>query len=248
MAKIRLSPTGSLSIFLNCPRCFWLQMNKKVKRPRGIFPSLPSGMDRVIKKYFDGFRLKNELPPEIQGKVEGRLFSDLNLLEKWRSWRATNLRYEDNSLNVSLSGALDDCLVSDGYFIPLDYKTKGAEIKGDPAKYYQTQLDCYCLILEASGYKTKGLAYLVYYYPKEVSTGGRVIFEVSPFKINTNPDNAKKLVEDAAKLLEGPLPKSSWNCEYCCWLEARRKTQQGAQAIKEPKKKQTKKRQEKSLF
>jgi len=49
-SKIRLSPS-SLNLFLECPRCFWLDKNKGIKRPRGIFPSLPSGMDSVIKKY-----------------------------------------------------------------------------------------------------------------------------------------------------------------------------------------------------
>jgi len=230
MAKIRLSPTGSLSIFLDCPRCFWLQMNKKIKRPRGIFPSLPGGMDRIIKVYFDEFRRKGELPPEIQGKVEGKLFSDMNLLEKWRSWRLTNLRYEDTSLDASLSGALDDCLEDNGYFIPLDYKTKGYEVKDNPAKYYQLQLDCYCLMLDESGYKTKGTAYLVYYYPKEISQAGEVSFGVSPFKIKTNIDNAKKIFQDAVKLLNKPLPKASSRCEYCAWLQAR--------SAKEPRKQQ----------
>ncbi|GAI53572.1 unnamed protein product, partial [marine sediment metagenome] len=45
--KIRLSPSA-LNLFLQCPRCFWLEKNKGIKRPRGIFPSLPSGMDSVI--------------------------------------------------------------------------------------------------------------------------------------------------------------------------------------------------------
>ncbi|GAH40896.1 unnamed protein product, partial [marine sediment metagenome] len=32
-------------------------------------------MDLVIKKYFDKYRLNNELPPEVQGKVTGKLFA-----------------------------------------------------------------------------------------------------------------------------------------------------------------------------
>lgn len=56
MNSIRLSP-ASLNIFLDCPKCFWLEKNKSIKRPRGVFPSLPGGMDPVIKTYFDFGRL-----------------------------------------------------------------------------------------------------------------------------------------------------------------------------------------------
>ena len=109
------------------------------------------------------YRLKKELPPEIKGVVDGTLFSDLSVLEKWRNWKNTNLFYENKALNVTLSGALDDCLIQDNFYVPLDYKTRGSKLIEDPRKYYQTQLDCYCLILESSGYKTKNLSYLIYY-------------------------------------------------------------------------------------
>lgn len=214
MENYRLSPTA-LNLFLNCPRCFWLEKKKNIRRPRGIFPSLPGGMDSVIKVYFDGYRLKGELPPEIKGKVPGKLFPDAALLKSWRSWRSTELRYEDKSLNAILSGALDDCLVEDNSYIPLDYKTRGYELKGDPRKYYQTQLDCYCLILESAGYRTKGLAYLAYYWPTEVKEDGLVKFHVEPIKIETNIESAKKIFSNAVTLLSGTIPKANPECEYC---------------------------------
>jgi hypothetical protein len=221
MPKIRLSPSA-LNLFLDCPRCFWLEKNKGIIRPRGIFPSLPGGMDLVIKKYFDEYRIKNELPPEINGRVNGKLFQNKSILDKWRNWRSTDLCYEDKSLNAVLSGALDDCLVEDNSYIPLDYKTRGSELKEDPRKYYQTQLDCYCLMLEASGYKTKGLAYLLYYWPIEVQENGMVKFHVEPIKIETNIESAKKIFKDAVILLSSELQKASVGCEYCSLVEKRR--------------------------
>ena len=58
-----------------------MHFNAKVTRPRGIFPSLPSGMDRVIKTYFDHYR--GSLPPELEGEVEGKLIPDLDLMNQW---------------------------------------------------------------------------------------------------------------------------------------------------------------------
>ena len=197
---IKVSPSA-INIYLDCPRCFWLEKNRNIKRPRGIFPSLPGGMDLVIKSYFDTYRLKEKMPPEIDGKVLGSLFPEMSVLEKWRSWRATDLYYEDKSLDVILSGALDDCLIDNNYYIPLDYKTRGSDLKEDPRKYYQSQLDCYCLILEASGFRTKGIAYLLYYWPIEVRENGIVQFHVEPVKIETDIESAKKIVHNIATCL-----------------------------------------------
>lgn len=219
--NFKLSPSG-LSLFLNCPRCFWLEKNKNIKRPRGIFPSLPGGMDLVIKTYFDKYRTKNELPPEVNGRLPGMLLSNMSMLDKWRSWRATDLGYEDKRINAILSGALDDCLVENGNYIPLDYKTRGSDLIEDPRKYYQTQLDCYCLILESSGFKTKGLAYLLYYWPTEVFENGMVKFKVEPIKVETNIESAKKIFKDAVVLLTHEIPKANPTCEYCNLVGARK--------------------------
>ena len=214
--QIKLSPS-SLNLFLECPRCFWLQMNEGIHRPRGIFPSLPGGMDSVIKVYFDKYREKKELPPEIEGKVEGKLIFDIEVLNKWRNWR-TGLSYEDEILGINLIGALDDCLQDGEYYIPLDYKTRGsAPREGDSEKYYGNQLDCYGMLLEENGYSIKGIGYLIYYYPRKVEEYGKVSFDVDVIKLNINPERAKKNIERAIKLLNGPIPPHHSECEYCIW-------------------------------
>jgi hypothetical protein len=222
MKKTYLSPSA-LNLYNDCPRCFWLDKNKNIKRPRGIFPSLPGGMDLVIKEYFDKYRKEEQMPPEVEGRVEGRLFSDLQTLEVWRSWRKTNLYYVNDAYNAVLSGALDDCLVEGEFYIPLDYKTRGSELKSDPRLYYQTQLDCYCLMLESNGYKTKGVAYLLYYWPQEVKENGAVLFHVEPIRIETSCKAAEDIVRKAATCLAEPMPAPSEECEYCNLVKLRQK-------------------------
>mgnify|MGYP002354820650 CR=1 FL=1 len=213
---IRLSPS-SLNLFFECSRCFWLQMNENIHRPRGIFPSLPGGMDLVIKDYFDKYREKNELPPELQGKIEGNLFYDHKLLDKWRNWR-TGLEYTDENLGVTLFGALDDCLQINDKCAPLDYKTRGSAPKdGDSEKYYGNQLDCYSLLLQENGYPVGEFGYLVYYYPEYVEENGTVVFNVKPIKLKIDPNRAKKTLRDAIKLLTEPIPPQHTECEYCIW-------------------------------
>lgn len=52
---------STLKLFQECPRCFWLRINRKLERPRGPFPSLPSGINRVLKSYFERYRAQGLL-------------------------------------------------------------------------------------------------------------------------------------------------------------------------------------------
>ena len=216
---IKLSPS-TLNLFLDCPRCFWLEKVKGIRRPRGIFPSLPGGMDRVIKLHFDQFRTKGTLPPELNGKdFEGiQLFKDQARLERWRSWR-TGLEYKDSDGSI-LSGALDDLLVKEDKYIPFDYKTKGSPTtEEDAIKYYQNQLDAYALLLEANQLPVAGYAFLLYYSPKNTAAErGTVCFEIQPIKIKIDTERVKVIFQRAVALLKGAMPASSPACEYCTWL------------------------------
>ena len=213
---IKLSPF-TLNLFLECKRCFWLQINKGIHRPASPFSSLPGGMDEVIKKYFDKYRLLNTLPPEIKGKVVGNLMTELELLNQWRSWY-TGLKYIDSTRKGILIGALDDCLVDGKYYIPVDYKTRGyPPSQNSSEEYYQNQLNCYAFLLEQNGYPVRNFAYLIYYYPKQVKENGIVEFNVEPIKIRTYPEQAKKVFEQALDLLRGDLPEKHSKCSYCSW-------------------------------
>lgn len=173
----------------------------------------------MIKEYFNAYRGK--LPPELEGKVKGRLMPDLALLENWRNWR-TGLEYCDKTLGAVLFGALDDCLIEGDLYIPLDYKTKGsAPNDGDSEKYYQTQLDSYTLLLNTNGYKTAGFAYLVYYYPAKVEQDGVVKFNIKPYKLGTDLGRIKNFFSEAVGVLKGSIPQAAHTCEYCAWHNSR---------------------------
>ena len=142
---LKVSPSG-ISYLLECPRCLWLHYNEDRKRPRGIFPSLPDGMDNVFKKYFDGYRERGELPPEIDGKVDGVLFSDKRQLRAWQEFNfgKGGIKALIPEFDIQVSGAIDELLIaSDGAYIPFDFKTRGYPTKEDTHEHYRHQLDLY---------------------------------------------------------------------------------------------------------
>jgi len=213
----KLSPS-TLNIFIECPRCFWLQFNKGIKRPLGIFPSLPSGMDAILKVYFDKYMKKGKLPP-VLGNLKLKLFDDTALLKVWRS-NFKGIQYKDKKGNI-LRGAVDNILVNGKKLIVLDYKTRGYPLKEDTHEHYIDQLNIYNFLLRKNGYETEDYAYLLFYYPNEVNENGDVVFDTKLLKIKIDVDKAKKLFKDAISCLEGSIPDASDECEYCKYFDVK---------------------------
>jgi len=94
----KFSPS-TLGLLDECQKCFWLHFNKNIKRPAGIFPSLPSGMDMILKAHFDSHRDKKELPPELSGLKDVKLFDNMELLSVWRN-NLKGIKWTDENGNI----------------------------------------------------------------------------------------------------------------------------------------------------
>ena len=213
----KFSPS-SLSLLKECPRCFWLKFNKNIKRPAGIFPSLPSGMDKVLKVHFDAFMEKGELPPELCNEEckDLKLFDDKELLKVWRS-NFKGIQWKDEEENL-YRGAIDNILVKGKKLIVMDYKTRGYPLKEDTHKHYQNQMDIYNFLLRKNDYETEDYAYLLFYHPDKVTKKGDVVFNVDIVKMKISIKNAKNIFKNALKTLKGEIPKAKEDCEYCRWI------------------------------
>lgn len=206
-----------LSLFLECPRCFWLAHRAGIARPKTPFPSLPNGIDLALKRHYDRHRKAGSLPPELDGLSPGRLFDNVPLLTAWRDWRR-GIRVRPSWARTELVGALDDCLIDpEGRLCPLDYKTRGWAPKVDTSRYYQHQLDLYALLLREAGYPTGAEGVLIYYYPRDAADRGAIAFDSAVHRVRTDPDAARTIVEQAVATLTGPLPDASSACGFCGW-------------------------------
>jgi len=228
--KITLSPS-KLSLLKECERCFFDTNVLGIKRPRGIFPSLPGGMDRMMKAYSNQYR--GDLPPVLKGIVPGVLHPDGAKIKKWQYWR-TAPRYFDAELNVEVYGAIDDMLIQPNKSVdPLDFKTKGSMPKTDGSEYYQLQMDIYNLLFASNGFKINNRAFLAYLWPNlavdEVNYINHekapdeivTIFKVKVFELKCDTDRAKETISRAVKILRGKRPKPSLTCEVCSYQDAK---------------------------
>jgi hypothetical protein len=214
----KLSPS-SMNLIEDCLRCFWLQIVKKISRPSGAFPSLPSGVDKMLKEHFDRFRDNNKLPPELK-QLDGhiKLFDDKDLLKKWRN-NLKGIEYKDEENDILLHGAVDNLLSKENKLIVLDYKTRGFALKEDTAHHYQDQLDIYNLLLRKNSYETEDYAYLLFYLPEKVMETGEFIFKTELVKMKINVAHAEFLLDRAIKIVQGDMPEPSKECAYCRFKE-----------------------------
>ena len=213
MKTFKLSPS-TLNLMQECPRCFWLSQHKVWKRPAGIFPSLPSGMDKILKNHFDKFRDQGKLPPELceNGECANmKLFDDKEKMKIWQS-NFKGVSWTDKKGN-ELHGAVDNILVKGKKLIVLDYKTRGYALKEDTAEHYRLQQNIYNFLLRKNGYDTEDYFFLLFYVPKEVMATGEVIFDTSLVKMKVDVKMAEKVWKKALKLLNGECPEK--HCEWC---------------------------------
>lgn len=224
---LKISRSG-LKLFLECPRCFWLDVHHKVKRPPGYPFTLSIAVDYLVKKEFDGYREKGTLPPVLKnaGIKDAKLFNGPDLAE-WRN-NFKGISFFDESLNCSLYGAVDDVLeFSDGSLGVIDYKSSGAKeitIYDD----YQKQMDVYNYILKLKGYETYPEAFFVFYKViKEGETGFanalKFTEDVRPVKVNT--EWVGPAFEAAVELARSNTPPASGtggkngHCDHCHYVD-----------------------------
>jgi hypothetical protein len=206
---LSLSPS-SLNLFLECPRCFWLYLNKEIKRPGAPVATITTGLDKVIKDYLNVYRAKGILPSFFEGKISGKLMTDFPK----RGW----LEFIDAKLDVRLGGYLDECIkLDDKYYAVLDHKTRGS-VPESVHKAYQLQMDAYTFLLEANKFPTRKVAYLAYYIPSKIISGSDFQFEVLIKEIAADPERALEVFHKAIEALRSPIPEAAKDCGFCKWV------------------------------
>jgi hypothetical protein len=245
--KAFLSPT-LLDTFRQCPRCAWDQYSPlRTKRPRGPYPTLPNGMDAVLKQYTDNYR--GTLPIELAHLEGRRLVEDQTLINTYRQWnglKTTRSIVLDRptermpnrkvSHELILTGGIDDLLYnSDDEIEIIDFKTKATEPPEDyGTKYYQYTLDCYAYMLREQGLAVGKKAYLWYWWPVSVGEDGQVKFDNKLLYMDVNPDTTVERLDQIGNSLPTInmealqyRPKAASDCEYCSYVETQKNNEEG---------------------
>lgn len=158
---------SKIDLFLECPRCFYMDRKLGVARPPGFPFALNSAVDKLLKLEFDAHRLNGTKHPLIEKYGVDAKPIPHEQLDDWRQ-NFVGVRYLHKPTNLTIFGAIDDLWQnSNGEYIVVDYKsTSKAEVitalDKDWQDGYKRQMEVYQWLLRQNGYKVSNTGYFVY--------------------------------------------------------------------------------------
>jgi CRISPR/Cas system-associated exonuclease Cas4 (RecB family) len=217
-----------IELFIECPRCFYLDLRKGVGRPRGFPFTLNAAVDFLLKKEFDIHRARETRHPLMKNYGIDAVPLKNENMDQWRN-NFQGIRHHHKVTNFLVFGAIDDVWVNPkGEFIIVDYKATSTtqEINLDDGREYhegyKRQMEIYQWLFRQNGFNVSDTGYFVYVNATKDKEAfdKKLEFEVRmiPYKGNDNWVEGK--IIEARKCLEGGvLPKAAWNCEYCAYRQ-----------------------------
>jgi CRISPR/Cas system-associated exonuclease Cas4 (RecB family) len=218
---------SKIDLFLNCPRCFYLDRKLGVAQPPGYPFSLNSAVDKLLKKEFDVLREKGEPHPLMTKFGINAIPYQDDRLDEWRD-PFKGITYPVPNTNLVITGGVDDIWQSpNGELIIVDYKatSKEEEVSLDAEWQigYKRQMEIYQWLFRMNNFKVAKTGYFVYCNGK---TDGDRFDAKLEFDIKILPyigDDAwvEKAVMDAYECLKSnQIPQSSADCDYCNYRNA----------------------------
>ena len=156
---------SKIELFMQCPRCFWLDARLKIKRPDGPPFNINKAIDELLKKEFDGYRMRGEPHPMmVEFGVQAVPYTH-DSLDVWRE-NFTGVATLHEPTNLHVFGAVDDIWVTDNdELIVVDYKatSKSSEVSIDSEWQisYKRQMEVYQCLLRQNGFKVSDTGYFV---------------------------------------------------------------------------------------
>jgi CRISPR/Cas system-associated exonuclease Cas4 (RecB family) len=157
---------SKIELFMQCPRCFWLDARLKITRPNSPPFNINKTIDELFKKEFDTYRLSGKPHPIMKdNQVKAIPYAHADL-DKWRA-NFTGVSTLHGPTNLHVFGAVDDVWVNeDGELIVVDYKatSKATEVSIDSAwqMSYKRQMEVYQWLLRQNGFEVSDTGYFVY--------------------------------------------------------------------------------------
>ncbi|MEN3045853.1 MAG: PD-(D/E)XK nuclease family protein [Candidatus Hydrothermales bacterium] len=207
-----ISPSR-INLYISCPRCFYLEVRMKIKRPVEYFPGIPALLDKIFKEITQELKEK-DLPFYFKKYgIKGKLKS-IKLQEK-----------EIQNTNLILRGVPDEIIESEEKkLIALDYKTSSKFPENLPLPV-QIQLDSYHLLFKLNSYEAEEKGYVFYFVPYYSKLEKRIRWRAKLYSHKINYRRLHKFIFEIDRLLrEDEIPKQSKSCPYCNYVENVNKT------------------------
>ncbi len=219
---------SKFELFMNCPRCFYLDRRLGVGQPPGFPFTLNSAVDKLLKKEFDLYRASRTAHPLME-KFEIRAVPFQHpRLNHWRDALRGGIDYLHPTTNLLLAGGVDDIWAGPaGELIVVDYKSTSKEeevsLDADWQAAYKRQMEFYQWLFRKNGFRVSPTGYFVYCngMTDREKFDARLDFDIKI--IGYKGDDSwieAKVVEMHTCLMSPKVPEHSAECDYCIYDKA----------------------------
>jgi CRISPR/Cas system-associated exonuclease Cas4 (RecB family) len=219
---------SKIALFMDCPRCFYLDQRLGVTRPSFPAFSLNNAVDELFKREFDIHRSKGEAHPLMKAYgLDAVPFNDPRM-DEWRDALRQGVQYFHEPTNLTIRGGVDDIWVDKtGKLIVVDYKatSKKEEVTLDGfwQQGYKRQVEVYQWLLRQNGFDVSDTAYFVYANGNSDAKAFDAKLEFDVQLIPYEGDTAwiePTITKLAECLNDDRVPSPAKLCEYCGYREA----------------------------
>lgn len=219
---------SKIDLFINCPRCFYLDRRLGVGQPPGYPFSLNSAVDKLLKKEFDIHRANGTKHPLMANYGVDAIPLSHEKIDEWRDSLRRGITVHIDNTNVVVTGGVDDVWIDpNGEFIIVDYKatSKEAEVTLDAEWQigYKRQMEIYQWLFRKNGFSVSNTGYFVYCNGKtdKEAFDAKLEFIIKLLPYEGNTDWVEPAILDAIKCLQtDELPQSGQDCDYCKYRNA----------------------------
>jgi hypothetical protein len=228
---------SKIELYMNCPRCFYMDRRLGVAQPPGFPFSLNSAVDALLKNEFDHYReIGTPHPLMVKYGIEAVPFKHPRMNE-WRDAMRAGVTYLHPTTNFFVTGAVDDIWESTSSEAPnpsgrelyvVDYKATAKaeeinELDKDWQISYKRQAEIYQWLLRRNNFKVSDLAYFVYANGilDKPEFADRLEFDTRIVKYHGDDSWVEGVLMDIKKCLDSDVaPESGEDCDYCKYREA----------------------------
>jgi hypothetical protein len=219
---------SKIDLFINCPRCFYLDRRLGVAQPPGYPFSLNSAVDKLLKKEFDTHRAKGTTHPLMKAYGIDAVPLSHEKIDEWRDSLRAGIIFKIDGENVVVTGGVDDVWVKpDGEFIIADYKATSKEeevtLNADWQIGYKRQMEMYQWLFRKNGFKVSDTGCFVYCNGNtdKEAFDAKLEFDIKVIPYTGNTDWVEPTIRKAiACLKQDALPEPGDDCDYCKYRQA----------------------------
>lgn len=225
--SFRLS-RSKIDLYLECPRCFYLDRRLGVGRPPGYPFSLNSAVDALLKKEFDVHRAQQTKHPLMESYGIDAVPFAHEKMDEWRDSLRAGVTFLHEPTNFMVTGGVDDIWVNpQEELIVVDYKatSKSGEVNLDAEWQigYKRQMEVYQWLLRQNNFKVSDIGYFVYCNGDADAEAfdKKLEFDVKVIAYKGDPSWVDETLQEAHTCLMGDnTPEASADCDYCAYRNA----------------------------